>query len=103
MKTVLQKDVCTPIFIAALLIITKIGKQPKCPSIDDWVKKVFYIYMCIGFPGVQTVKNLPAMQEMCHWFDPWVGKIPWRTAWQPTSVFLPGVSHGQRSLAGYSP
>ena len=50
MKTLLQKDVCTPIFIAALLIITKIGKQPKCPSIDDWVKKVFYIYMCIGFP-----------------------------------------------------
>ena len=49
-KTLLQKDVCTPIFIAALLIITNIGKQPKCPSIDDWVKKVFYIYMCIGFP-----------------------------------------------------
>ena len=36
-------------------------------------------------------------------FDPWVGKIPWRRAWQPTPVFLPGESHGQRSLAGYSP
>ena len=35
-------------------------------------------------------------------FDPWVGKIPWRRAWQPTAVFLPGESHGQRSLAGYS-
>ena len=32
-----------------------------------------------------------------------VGKIPWRTAWQPTSAFLPGESHGQRSLVGYSP
>ena len=31
------------------------------------------------------------------------GKIPWRRKWQPTSVFLPGESHGQRSLAGYSP
>ena len=31
-------------------------------------------------------------------FDPWVGKIPWRRAWQPTPVFLPGESHGQRSL-----
>ena len=31
-------------------------------------------------------------------FNPWVGKIPWRRAWQPTSVFLPGESHGQRSL-----
>ena len=34
--------------------------------------------------------------------DPWVGKIPWRRAWQPTPVFLPGDCHGQRSLAGYS-
>ena len=36
-------------------------------------------------------------------FDPWVGKIPWSRAWQPTPVFLPGESHGQRSLLGYSP
>ena len=36
-------------------------------------------------------------------FDPWVGKIPWKMAWQPTPVFLPGESHGQRSLTGYSP
>ena len=36
-------------------------------------------------------------------FDPWVGKILWGRAWQLTSVFLRGESHGQRSLAGYSP
>ena len=36
-----------------------------------------------------------------HRFDPWVGKIPWKKAWQPTPVFLAGKSHGQRSLAGY--
>ena len=36
-------------------------------------------------------------------FDPWVGKVPWRREWIPTPVFLPGKSHGQRSLAGYSP
>ena len=36
-------------------------------------------------------------------FDPWVGKIPWRRKWQPTLAFLPGASHGQRSLAGCSP
>ena len=35
--------------------------------------------------------------------DPWAGKIPWRRKWQSTPVFLPGKSHGQRSLAGYSP
>ena len=40
------------------------------------------------------------MQKMQkkHRFDPWVGKIPWRRKWQPTLVFLPGESHGQRSL-----
>ena len=36
-------------------------------------------------------------------FHPWVGKIPWRREWQPTPVFLPGESHGQRNLVGYSP
>ena len=36
-------------------------------------------------------------------FDPWVGTIPWRRAWQPIAVFLPGESHGQRDLVGYSP
>ena len=36
-------------------------------------------------------------------FDPWVGKIPWRRKWQHIPVVLPGESHGQRSLAGYSP
>jgi len=36
-------------------------------------------------------------------FDPWVGKIPWNRKWQPAPVFLPGKSHGQRSLVGYSP
>ena len=39
------------------------------------------------------------MQERCG-FDPWVGKIPWRREWKPTPIFLPGESHGQRSLVG---
>ena len=38
-----------------------------------------------------------------HWFDPWVRKIPWRRNWEPIPVFLPGKSHGQRSLADYNP
>ena len=36
-------------------------------------------------------------------FNPWIGKIPWRSKQQPTPVFLPGESHGQRNLVGYSP
>ena len=51
------------------------------------------------------VKNLPANSGRCKIcrFDPWVRKIPWRRAWQYTPVFLPGESHGQWNLAGYSP
>ena len=57
-----------------------------------------------AFPGGASGKE-PTCQcrrHKRHGFDPWVGKIPWRRAWQPTLV-LPGESHGQRSLAGYSP
>ena len=54
---------------------------------------------------VLAVKNLPAQAEDVRDANsvPWVGKIPWRRAWQPTPVFLPGESHGQRSLVGYGP
>ena len=47
------------------------------------------------------VKNPPEIQGT--WVGSWVGKIPWRREQLPTPVFLPGESHGQRSLAGYSP
>ena len=49
----------------------------------------------------QQVKNLT---EACRRprIDPWAGKIPWRREWLPSAVFLPGESHGQRSLVGYS-
>ena len=59
----------------------------------------------MGFPGGTSGKE-PACQcrrHENHGFDSWVGKIPWRRAWLPTPIFLPGESHGQRSLAGYSP
>ena len=63
-------------------------------------------YFCSwGFPGGTSGKE-PACQcrrHKRHRFDPWVGKIPWKRAWQPNPVFLPGESHAQRSLVGYSP
>ena len=56
------------------------------------------------FPGGASSKE-PACQcrrpKRCG-FDPWVGKIPWRRVGQPSPVFLPGESHGQKSLVGYS-
>jgi len=61
--------------------------------------------MSKGFCGGSMVKNPPAMQEMQerHGFSLWVWKILWRRKWQPKPVLFPGESHGQRSLAGYSP
>ena len=58
-----------------------------------------------GFPGGASGRNLSANAgdvTKC-WFNPWVGKVPWRRASQPTPVVLPGEPHGQRSLAGCSP
>ena len=75
-----------------------------------------YIYTHIHICGTQThththTHTLPwwlrwyriCLQCKKPRFDPWVRKIPWRRKWQPTPVSLPGKSHGQRSLAGYSP
>ena len=52
---------------------------------------------CICFPGGSVIKNPPAIQETWG-VDPWVGKIFWRRKWQPTEVFFPGKSQGQRNL-----
>ena len=62
------------------------------------IQSFFWLHLrgSLGLPGGSAVKNPPAMQESQ------VGKILQRRAWQPTPVSLPGESHGQRSLAGYS-
>jgi len=58
-----------------------------------------------AFPGGAVIKE-PACQcrrlKRC-WFNPWVGKLPWRRAWQSTPIFLPGKFHEQGILADYSP
>ena len=60
--------------------------------------------LLLAFQEMLVVKNLPANAgDIRDRLDSWVRKIPWKRKWQPTPVFLPGVSHGQRSLAGYSP
>ena len=40
LKSAIKRDPCTPVFMAALFIIAKTWKQPKCPSTDDWIKKI---------------------------------------------------------------
>ena len=68
-----------------------------CPTLSD--DKLVTTKLYQGFPGGSSGKE-PACQ--CR-FNPWVGKILLRRAWQSTPVFLPGESQGQRSLAGCSP
>ena len=48
MKTLYKKDTCTPMFLAALFTIDKIWKQHKCPPINEWIKKMWYIYIHNG-------------------------------------------------------
>ena len=43
-ETPIQKNLCTPMFIAAQFIIAKCWKQPECPSVNEWIKKLWYIY-----------------------------------------------------------
>ena len=54
------------------------------------------------FLGSASGKEPTRRRHKKYGFDPWVRNIPWRRAWQPTTVFLPGESLGQRSVTGYS-
>ena len=67
-----------------------------------WRFQFFESYFIPGRPWWLRWRRI-LLQYRRPEFDPWVGKIPWRRKWLLTPVFLPGESHGQRSLTGYSP
>ena len=69
---------------------------------EEFLPVVFDLLSPMGFLGGSDGKA-SCLQCERPGFDPWVGKTPWRRKWQPTPVFLPGESHGLRSLVGYSP
>ena len=64
-------------------------------------KSFVFLYTSMGFPGGTSGEKPTCQCRRCKRtrLDPWIGKIPWRRAWQPTPVSLPGESHGQRNLA----
>ena len=97
--TLVQPCECTQrCWDAYLNCIDKTVKHSLCFTYLPTVKKE------LGFQGGACGKE-PACQCRRHkrcGFHPWVGKISWRRAWQPTSVFLPRKSHGQRSLESWS-
>ena len=90
------------------LIVKLLPEHQSLETITGW--KDFSLIQK-GFPGDASGKEPACLcrRPKRHGFNPWVRKIsqalgpPWRKAWQPTPAFLPGESHGQGSLAGYSP
>ena len=52
-QTTNLKNLCTPLFIAALFTIAEIWKQPECPSVDEWIKKPWYIYTIKYYTAVK--------------------------------------------------
>ena len=89
--TLLEIQILLPIILESLSVISSFP---------------FLLLMIVlfGFPGGSVLNNLPAMQEMQETQVQSQGQnLPWRKKWQSTPVFLPGKSHGERSLAGYSP
>ena len=59
LKSTIQRGLCTPMFIAALFTIAKMWKQPKCPSTDDWIKKMWYIYKMEYYSAIKKDKIVP--------------------------------------------
>ena len=58
-KTIIRKDICTPMFTAALLTIARTWKQPKRPSTDEWIKKMWYIYTIQYYSAIKKNKIMP--------------------------------------------
>ena len=76
-KTIIQKDICTPVFIAVLFTIARTWKQPKCPMVDEWIKKMWYIYTMEYYSAIKKEQNWVICRDVdgprvCHteWSEP---------------------------------
>ena len=65
-KTITIKDPCTPMFIAALFTIAGTWKQPRCPSTDEWIKKLWYIYTMEYY---SAIKRNAFESVLMRWMD----------------------------------
>ena len=65
-KTIIQKDTCTPMVIAALFTIARTWKQPKCPSPDEWTKEMWYTYTMEYYSAIKRNEIVPFAET---WMD----------------------------------
>ena len=63
-ETISQKDTCTPMFIAALFTIARTWKQPKCPTTEEWIKKMWYTYTMEYYSAIKKNKIMPFASDM---------------------------------------
>ena len=101
---VLPEEVFFPIFLCLRKVflpslLAQILPPPESFPGLDLLSHLWTQPVCPFF-RMGLVKKKPACQYRINGFDPWIWKIPWRRKWQPTPIFLPGKSHGPRSLAG---
>ena len=115
------KETCVPMFIPALFTIARTRKQPRCPSADESVRMLWYIYTMDYYSAIKKnafesllmkwMKLEPIIQsEVSHKEKHQYSilthiymEFRWRRKWHPTPVFLPGESCGWRSLVGCCP
>ena len=121
---IIQNDTRTPVFTAALFTITRTWEQSKCPSTDEWIKQMWFIYTIEYYSAVRWRRQWHPLHTLV-WRIPWTEEpgglqsmgslgvghdwatslsvftfLHWRRPWQPTPVFLPGESQGRGSLVG---
>ena len=65
-ETIIERDTCTPKFIAALFIIARTWKQPRCPSADEWIRKLWYIYTMEYYSAISIIITSTAPQINRH-------------------------------------
>ena len=54
-KTIIERDTCTPIFMVILFTTARVWKKPRCPSTDEWIKKLWYIYAMEYYSAIKRI------------------------------------------------
>jgi hypothetical protein len=64
-----KKDTCSIMFISALFIIARIWKEPRCPSTEEWIRKMWYIYTMEYYSAISAIKKNEFMKFLAKWMD----------------------------------